>query len=371
MDELQILKDKYDVMPHGPARIQANREAVRRSDELGDQGWSLAHRYNLASELTFHGDQAAALPVIAEYAALSEQMYFDTGRPTPRKEMDRYLYMLYLGVGIWLNLPQLPLEQREQMAKKFWDGLQRYQYGKANYYTAQYYQLLREGKMAEAEAAYQAHEAEIATGAVQVTECAACDQFFRVRHAVERKDWEEALREARPLLDGTLTCRQNPWNALWLLMTFARDRGDRAAVKYYGEQLVRRLEWDEGGMEEELLPYYSLFDVPRGLQTLEKTLDEYLQSWSQDTRMDYFCDAWLLLTQAARAQETVCLALSERFPLYRPDGEYDPAELADWFHRQALDIAYRFDQRNGYPAHQKKIETAWAGMQKMVEAEDR
>ena len=63
-------------------------------------------------------------------------------------------------------------------------------------------------------------------------------------------------------------------------MKFARDYGDRAAVKYCGEQLVRRLEWDEGGMEEELLPYYTLFDVPRGLQTLEKTLDEYLQSWS-------------------------------------------------------------------------------------------
>ena len=55
-----------------------------------------------------------------------------------------------------------------------------------------------------------------------------------------------------------------------------------------------------------------------------------------------------------------------RFPLYRSDGAYDPTELADWFHQQAPDIAYRFDQRNGYPAHQKKIETAWAGTQEMA-----
>ena len=54
------------------------------------------------------------------------------------------------------------------------------------------------------------------------------------------------------------------------------------------------------------------------------------------------------------------------FPLYRSDGAYDPTELADWFHQQAPDIAYRFDQRNGYPAHQKKIETAWAGTQEMA-----
>ena len=82
--------------------------------------------------------------------------------------------------------------------------------------------------------------------------------------------------------------------------------------------------------------------------------------------MGYFCDAWLLLAQVAGAQETVCLVLSERFPLYRSDGAYDPTELADWFHQQAPDIAYRFDQRNGYPAHQKKIETAWAGTQEMA-----
>lgn len=38
MDELQILKDKYDAMPHGSARTWANQEAVKRADELGNQG---------------------------------------------------------------------------------------------------------------------------------------------------------------------------------------------------------------------------------------------------------------------------------------------------------------------------------------------
>ena len=36
-----------------------------------------------------------------------------------------------------------------------------------------------------------------------------------------------------------------------------------------------------------------------------KDAGEYPQSWSQDTRMGYFCDAWLLLAQVAGAQETV------------------------------------------------------------------
>lgn len=61
-----------------------------------------------------------------------------------------------------------------------------------------------------------------------------------------------------------------------------------------------------------------------------------------------------------------CYYLPERFPLCRLDGEYNPAELAVWFHQQALDIAYRFDRRNGYPYFQKQIETAQAGMQKAL-----
>mgnify|MGYP000329185621 CR=1 FL=1 len=62
---------------------------------------------------------------------------------------------------------------------------------------------------------------------------------------------------------------------------------------------------NECGTEEDLLPYYALFGLPRKLRTLEKTLENIPQSWSQDTRMGYFCDAWLLLAQVAGAQETV------------------------------------------------------------------
>lgn len=364
MDELIRLKDIYFAMPHGPARAHAIQEAVRRADELGDQGWSLSNRYNLAIELSMYGDPAKVLPLIAEYTARVEELYLNTGRPMPDKRIDQYLYMLSLGVGVWSQLPQLPLDQWEQLMKQFGDSLQRYRYGKAEYYREQYFQSLYEGKSEAAEAAFQAWQADITSGTMQVITCEGCHQKFRVDHAAELGDWEGALREARPLLDGTLACKQNPWNVLCLLMELSRDRGDRAGVKRYGGQLARRAEWDEAADMVELLPYDMLFNLPRGLRTLEQTLDDQLQSWSQDAKLDYFCDVWLLLTLAARERKTVSLALPQRFPLYRPDGTYHPAELAEWFRQQALDIARRFDRRNGYPYFQKQIETTWAGLRK-------
>ena len=59
---------------------------------------------------------------------------------------------------------------------------------------------------------------------------------------------------------------------------------------------------NECGTEEDLLPYYALFGLPRKLRTLEKTLESIPKA---GRRMGYFCDAWLLLTQVAGAQETV------------------------------------------------------------------
>lgn len=47
MEELRILKDKYGAMLHGLARVRANQEAIKWFDELREQGWLMAHRYNL------------------------------------------------------------------------------------------------------------------------------------------------------------------------------------------------------------------------------------------------------------------------------------------------------------------------------------
>ena len=77
-------------------------------------------------------------------------------------------------------------------------------------------------------------------------------------------------------------------------------------------------------------------------------------------------EAWLFFSQAAHTYETVSLAMPKTFPLYREDGQYNTAELAQWFHEGALEIARKFDERNQSSYYQNKMQRAWDGMQKMT-----
>ena len=362
MSEQKRLKDRYKAMPHGSARLQAIQQAVQKADEQKDREWQITHRYELADELHFYGDSAKTLPIIAQAAALFEQ------EPIESKVYD-YLFSFYEALGVWDDLPHLPLEQREQMAQKFFDVLKQYGYQASLYHETQYNQLMAEGRQEEAEREYELRFAEQPGVRQTLSRCKACAQSMRVLHAIDHENREEAMELAKPLLDGTLSCSTEPWCALNQLFEFAWSQENRADVQFFGERLLQRLAWDPYAQESDVLCCYILSHIKEGLKALERTLPEILQKWSQRERQDYFQSAWLLLTRAAQTDETLSLSLPKEFALYREDGRYNAAELAQWFYEQALDIAKKFDQRNGYPYYQNQMEKAGQGLQAMMAQE--
>lgn len=120
--------------------------------------------------------------------------------------------------------------------------------------------------------------------------------------------------------------------------------------------------WNGGGP----LPYYALFGLPRKLRTLEKTLESIPKVVCRIPGWATFVMPGSCSPKSPGHRKRSDLSYPSGSRSTGRMGPYDPTELADWFHQQAPDIAYRFDQRNGYPAHQKKIETAWAGTQEMA-----
>jgi len=353
LDELNALYRAYCRLPHGRPQIDAIREALKRSEEIGNLSWRLANRYNLIIELAFHGDKGQILPLIAEFTALYED------HPLPKFQIS-YLYLLYLSLGQWDCLPSLPLAQRERAAEHYFTALSRCRVSPREYHERQYYQCMREGRWEAAEEHYQAA---LAAGPSPVSPCPACKQSFRVDHAVWRDDWEDVLQQAQPILDGTLKCAQHPRNTFSTLLSFALDRGDRAQADRFAALL-------QGGPEEEdcdglMMRYLAFTDPAEGLRILERRLPEKLQLWDWAERRSFFADAWVLCAQCARRWGTVHLLLPEDFPLSGDGGWYATGILADWFYRQALDISLRFDQRNGYPWYQKGLEQVRTGMERM------
>lgn len=367
-EELYGLFEHYEALPHGSGRIASMHEAVKQADEWDDTYWRLKNRYELAVEQYRYDDKSKALPLIAEYVAIFEKKYFDTGESSTRRQLDEYLYLLDMALDIFGTLPQLPLEQCRQMQKQYWNVLQRFGYGKADYYDRQYFQLRYEDRMEEAEEVFKLWEQERQGNAPQVTTCEGCIKSICLRHKLHQGNRDEALKLARPLMDGTIRCGYEPWRSFRLFMNNSRSRGDLGGMKYYGRQLTRRLGWDENADGLSLLSYYALFDIPRGLKTVETSMDQIFHRWNQCARWRGFMEAWLFFSQAAHTYETVSLAMSEAFPLYRADGQYCTAALAQWFHESALEIAKKFDERNHSSYYQNKMQRAWDGMQKMTGA---
>lgn len=365
-EELYGLFERYTAMPHGSERIDAIREAVKKADKWGDDYWRLKNRYQLAIEQYRYDDSGKVLPMIAEYVAIFEKKYFDTGKSPTHQQLDDYLYLLDLSLNVFGMLPQLPLAQCRQLEEQYWNALKRFGYGKADYYDRRYFQLRYEDRLEEAEEVFELWEKERQGNAHQVTSCEGCIKSIQIRHKLHQGKRDEALKLARPLMDGTIQCSYEPWRSLRLFMNNSRNRGERGGMKYYGRQLIRRLGWDENADEMSLLSYDALFDLPRGFKTVETSLGEIFGEWDQGSRWRGFMDAWLFFSQAAHTYETVSLAMLESFPLYREDGEYNTAELAQWFHEAALGIARKFDERNHSSYYQNKMQRAWDGMQKMT-----
>ena len=359
--ELNARYRAFEKMPHGKERIAAIEEAVKRADEIGNLSWRLANRYNLIYEMAFHGDEGQILPVIAEYASLYEE------NPMPRYKRG-YLYVLYLSLNQWECLPQLPLDERAKAEERFLNALMRYGGNQTEYHEKLYYRCKKEGKAEEAEHHYQEGLALAEKEPSMVSGCKACFQsLFYVDHAIWKKDWEEALKQAAPILDGTLKCEQHPRETYSDLLEFALDRGDRKQADRFAALLRSRLE-QEGEEDFSDLMRYLAFSAPEeGLDILARSLPDMLKAWDQSERFDFFVNAEILCTQAARKFGRISLRLPDTFPLYREDDQYDLSALAEWFHCQAAEIAMRFDRRNGYPYYQKIIDDNLEGMRRMEE----
>ena len=108
-EELHRLFEQYTAMPHGLERMNAIREAVKKADEWGDDYWRLRNRYKLVVEQYRYDDSGKVLPVLAEYVAIFEKKYYDTGKSPTHQQLDDYLYLLDLSLNVFGMLPQLPL----------------------------------------------------------------------------------------------------------------------------------------------------------------------------------------------------------------------------------------------------------------------
>lgn len=335
------LCERAEALPPGDAKVRALEEAVRLADTHGDVGLGYDLRDTLIDAATFGGSPDKAL---VAFAWCRGQQKKDPQRFDPEP-------MLWKQKWVVGRLDEFPHISRKQIADALDDVEQSFakvDAGKRAALKLRYQAARDMGDDAEADRLW---DAWLEAPRDHLTDCRVCELDDELDHHVDKGEWAQALRKARPILEGRQACAEIPHLTLGTLLypLFKLERlEDARACHVRGYTLVAKNREFLSTVSEHLEFLVLTDNLSRGLTLLEKHLGWALEHPSHRDRFSFYTAAAFLLERVGAAgRNEVSLRLPRAFPQYAADGGYATRGLSDWFHTQARDTAARFDARNG------------------------
>lgn len=358
----EALSQRIQQLPHGAPRMAALLDAIAQADAADAPYWQLIFRYDYACEATFHDDPPKAMPVAAEFAAIFEA---HPGALPGGDGAEVYLMITQMALDPIAFLPQIPMEQWQALLQQFHELVKRYHVGLRTYW----WQMCRRWQYVDQKTAYSCFQTFWKTGRDGLSDCRACERSYAVQMSLMAGDRSAADEYAKPMEQGRIRfCSDTP-QLYWLAyLEDALDRGDLREAQQRANALFRKGNRDRSDLSYlgAVLRCWAFTDLDRAVKLAEARLPWTLGMWDQKKVYDFDKGAWICFRQLAGQRETVALDLPHDFPLWRPDGVYPTAQLAEWFSQQAAQIAARFDRRNGSTWYAQNLEKAGAASEEMA-----
>jgi hypothetical protein len=204
-----------------------------------------------------------------------------------------------------------------------------------------------------------------------LSDCPACVAHKNCDYYSFLGQWGRAVQAAQQVLQGKLTCAEEPHRTLSSVLLPLLHLGRLEEAKEHQKRGYRLIGKTDHFVQEfgEHLEFLALTgDFAAAKRVLERHLPHAMDIVSPEERFQFLLSAKLwtdcLLRRGTR---TLKLRLPNGPPAPGEDGKTDVKALGDWFLSEAQQIAQRFDARNGTPAFQKKIEESPALMKLAVE----
>lgn len=340
-ENLDVLHKMIDMMEDGKEKLDALAEAIKTADEAGSPYHQMVFRFEYVAEAVFHDDPVKALPAMAEFSRIYEEnpnVFGENGG-------DIYLITMDYGIDSIASLPQIPLNQWEQLLEQFHMLTKRFNLAQRSYLTrlCQYYMQVHKEK------ALECFEKLWHTERDDLSDCEACEHCIAVRVHLLADDVEGAAKYARPLENGSLEfCSHTPHRLYRDYIEYALNHGDLQMAVPYAKKLMpigRRDKADLSYMGA-CLRAYAYFDTKTAIEIMEQGLPWTVNMWDKKYVYDFYKGAWTVLRRLARTETQITLSLPPELPVYRRDNSYSVKELADWFMEQITEIAGQFDARN-------------------------
>ncbi|HTU17501.1 MAG TPA: hypothetical protein VMG10_05505 [Gemmataceae bacterium] len=347
--QVEELLDQAASLPDGPSKVALLEEAVRLADVHQDVILGDTVRAKLIEAATFSGYPEKAL------VAFSWRLGQCDRNPTQFPESK----LLWQYKWIASKLDNFPQISRQQIEDAFDDMTRRYQRAGAKLrpiFEIRWDMALAMGEPDQARKYYRLWEK---APRDSHTDCLACEQQGRVYFHVEMGKNVKALELAEQILRGRMRCRTIPHRTYaQVLMPLLKLRQVEKAVEYHrkGYRLIRNNLTFLYTTSAHLTFLVLTDNLLRALKMFEDHLGWALNSKDPYACWRFYLAAHLLMSRLAESgQTTFKLRLPKTAPCYQEGSRYEVSDLASWIHKTCLDLATRFDARNGNDSFVRRL----------------
>jgi tetratricopeptide (TPR) repeat protein len=340
-DQLWTLLDQTSAMPYGPGQIALVEQVVEHADALQVRKLAFAARLQATSAYIYGGEQGRSFATFAW--CLAE---FDRDPLSYQRSQRTLLWHFKHMISALTRFPEVPLDRTYAVLE---DMQRRWQETGHSMHAVHAYRHHVASHIGDIEAANHHYAAWCAATRDDLSDCVGCDPSAKAWWLSQRGRDEEAVALAGPVLDGRLTCSEQPQDILATLMvpyvrTGRLDQARDAHRRAY--RLQRPNLADLSDIAEHIEFCARTGNEARAVEMVERHLGWLDRAPSPWAGM-FFAAASSLALRRAQA------LLPDELTVFRPGhGERQPeraaaADLAAELRVHATQVAEQFDRRNG------------------------
>jgi hypothetical protein len=354
IDRVQIneLMSRAEQLGHGPTEVGLLEEAVRLADLLADIPLAYRARTKLITAAKFGGSPEKAMVAFSWCLA---QMDRSPEQFNERETLWQYKWV----IGSLSSFPQLSREQIKAALEDLGRRIERTGYGIRPVYKLQY---TLAGEMGDLDEFHEAHARWVASPRGELSDCQACDIQAEVEYLVDSGRDEDAIHKARPIFEGRSRCTVVPHTTLArsLLPLVRLGRLEEAMANHRkGYRLIAGNRYYLQRFAQHL-DFLAITDnLAKGLKLFEAHFPWSLECFDLDDRFRFsLASRFLFERLLLSGKKTVKLRMPSTFPLFNDSGKYDLSALIAWLEADSVDLAARFDARNGNDSFARRIEAS-------------
>ena len=327
-----LLNHAYS-FPEGRSRTALMEEAVRGADLLNDLDWQFNTRIEFIHAAARSDDMPKMMAAVGWCQGVFDQH-------PDRFDADAMIGAISSAVNCVGSIYQLTREQCDEMFADYKRRLQQLGYNLHSYHQKRAYTALWMGDRDIAREHFQRMlRCEVEHGP--------WERLFCSDYYLQTGQTKEAMQEVAPILkarddaDGTYH-----WAASFQLVPLALS-GKKWKASRCQKRAYQLLKSNPDHIE--LVGHHLLYlavvrKYAHGAQMLQDHLQWALEAFPHRELFEFYVGAWRLCRDAETRHKRLPLQLPREFPV---DKASECADLTQWLHQQAVDLAGRFDDRNG------------------------